>query len=231
MNKVEKKANQEELVVDTLDAVDVEVQDSPSEPKEEPKVLVPNQGAELEKYRYADTVITCALCGTDTNIEHPEFRNVEVGINLPPLYTTNQHFLGLACSNPECKARLTLRMVKAAYPPAYDYNHDNAYNVGLNETWTWVAGDTAESYEVFVKTFIDTEDDAEEPKFESKGVVTDAEFALELAEDTSYMFRVDTKYTVNGDERIVPGPDVFISTKDAPVTAEEVSEDNQEIAE
>jgi hypothetical protein len=190
------------------------------------QVYIPTAGQELEKYRYADAVISCAACGHDTVINHPEFTNVEIGINLPPLYTTNQHFLALACEN--CQNKLTLRMIKAKYPPAYEFNYDNAYEVPGDAKLTWVAGDEAISYEVWVKEFTDTLGDTEEPKFISKGVVETAEFTLDLKEDTSYMIRIDTKYS---EERTVVGTDVFLSTKDKPEGLDSQEEEKTDNAE
>jgi hypothetical protein len=221
MNKVEKKTVQEEQIENTAVVADGDVENS--EPKQEgTKAIAPNVDKPLEQYRYGDTVISCALCGTDTPITHPEFVNVNIGLNLPPLYTTNHHCLGLACGNPECKSRLTLRMIKSVNPPAYEYNYERAYNVPLDLELTWVAGDSAESYEVFVQEWNNSGKDQEEPKFESKGVVTEAKINLKLVEGYSYNYRVDTRYS---EDKVVTGPDVFISTKDAPVTAKEVSED------
>lgn len=68
-------------------------------------------------YGYSDAVIECGACGHVTRVEHPGFINVRGGINIPPLYTTNKHFVGLGCSNPECKNSLVLKMVPAANPP------------------------------------------------------------------------------------------------------------------
>lgn len=183
--------------------------------KSDSKVFIPEVDSPEERYRYADTLITCAVCGKDTKIEHPEFKNVEVGINLPPLYTTNKHFLGLACSH--CQAALTLRMVEAEFPPAYDISHAGKYDLESKTDITWTAGKSNAEFTILL---------AEGDDFKEVGLSTEPKFTLELAESTTYQLRIDTKY--EAEDGIVTGNSVLVSTNSAPVTAEEVTEDTKQ---
>jgi hypothetical protein len=184
------------------------------EEKKEVKVITPPE-VELEKYRYGDLIITCK-CGHDTILKHPQFYNVEVGLNLPTLTTDNKQFLGLSCE--KCKSALTLRMVTAKRPPAYDFSVVG-FGAKTSNELTWKTGENPTSFNINLGEIVTIESEDGEPKkgkeveFKSVGVVTEPKFTLELEEGKDYRFRVDTTY----DQEVFPSDITFISTKEAPV--------------
>ncbi len=176
--------------------------------EKESRVMTPPQ-VEFEQFRYGDAVITCKSCGKDTIIKHPMFNNVEVAVQLPPLTTDNRQFLGLACEH--CDAALTLRMIPSVTPPAHAFNQEG-FGTKTKAMLTWTAGDDAVSYGIYIAE-LPEEEDSKDIELKLIGSTTDPSFELELKEDTSYRYRVDTVY----------GQDVYtsevmsLSTKEEPV--------------
>jgi hypothetical protein len=54
-------------------------------------------------------------CGHVTKLKHPQFTNLRGGKNFP-LYSTNKHFLGLACE--KCGANIAIKFIPAENPPS-----------------------------------------------------------------------------------------------------------------
>ena len=181
-------------------------------------VVTPDPKKELKNYRYGDAVIKCS-CGHTTHIKHPEFINVEVGLTLPPLYTTNQHFLGLACE--KCKAALTFQLIESLQSPAYDFTPSSKYDMPEEIKVEWTSKtDSLVKSEVFVATLTDNPDD--KPDFKSQGEVTEQTFTLKTKEDTNYFVRVENTYSegVNKDKALI-SENLFLSTKAAPSVPEQ----------
>lgn len=175
--------------------------------QKESKVLIP-EAVEFEQYRYGDAVITCKSCGKDTHINHPMFVNVEVGAQLPTLTTDNRQFLALACEH--CDASLSLHMVSAVHPPAYDFSY-SGFDTPEKITLTWTTGKDPVSFGVYLVEL--TEGDTKEVELTLKGTVTEPTIDLELKKDTAYRLRVDTVYG----QQVYPSEVIFISTEKEPV--------------
>jgi len=153
------------------------------------KILIPEK-VEFEQYRYGDAVITCKSCGKDTYIKHPMFVNVEVAAQLPALTTDNRQFLGLACEH--CDAALSLRMVAAVHPPAYDFNY-SGFDTPEKINLTWTSGKDVVSYGVYTAK-LPKDSDEKDVELVLVGSTTTPSIDHEFEKVTSYRLRVDTVY-------------------------------------
>lgn len=188
----------------TLDEV---VQEAPAE---ESKVNInPVREEDIVNYRFADSVISCKICGKDTSINHPGFINVETGVQLPFLRTNNDSFLALACEH--CNSALTLRFIEAKTPPAYDLSY-SGFDTPRSITLEWKGGEDVKTYKVYLEKLSMDDTQTDEDKSEFIGAATEPKMDIQFEENTSYRIRIDSIYDVL-EEEVVVGTPVFISTE------------------
>lgn len=213
----------------------IDVNQETAQKEKKSSVYLPNEGEDFKQFQFGDCVFSCKSCEQTTEIAHPSFLNVEVGIQLPVLYTNNQQVFALSCSycgkegikKVTDEVGLTMHMIEAKTPPAHNFSKEG-FDMPNEVELTWEAGKEVLKYEVLIKNLDKPLAEGEENEFILLGEVTEPKFILTLEDATSYEVIVNSFYNRFGRELSFSNNPLFLSTQANPEAKESADEPQPE---